>query len=142
MIAALGGRPFSVETGLKPLYHASAVMACGHVVALIDAAVESLARCGLTRAEAKETLLPLISSTIENLGRQTTSEALTGTFARADSQTFERHVEALGTSASVDVLSIYLLLGKRSLELARSQGADEKGIRSISDRIEELSNGG
>ena len=75
LVAALGGKSFTIETKYKTLYHASAVTASGHLVALVDAAIEMLAKCGLSDSQAKETLLPLIKSTIENLEVQTTAEA-------------------------------------------------------------------
>lgn len=120
----LGGRPFEIPTRNKPLYHAAAVMACGHLVALFEEAVETLSLCGPAPEEAAEILLPLVSSTVQNLSRQSTSEALTGTFARGDTETFRAHIEALRGSAPPAVLEAYLLLGERSLEIARRGGLD------------------
>ena len=34
IVDALGGKSFSIETKYKTLYHASAVTACGHLVAV------------------------------------------------------------------------------------------------------------
>jgi predicted short-subunit dehydrogenase-like oxidoreductase (DUF2520 family) len=135
IVAALGGKPFSIETKYKTLYHASAVTACGHLVAVIDTAIEMLSACGLSQGAAKETLLPLIKSTIENLEVQTTAEALTGTFARADVLTFERHLAAIDESASAEVREIYLQLGARSAHLAQRQGANAENLRVILDKI-------
>lgn len=129
--ADLGGRPFSIDTKFKTLYHASAVTACGHLVALFDAAVEMMTKCGLSEAESREILLPLVLSTVHNLGRQDTAAALTGTFARADAETFTHHLTALNANVSDDLLEIYLLLGERSLALAAKQGVS-------ADRIEKL----
>ena len=63
-------------------------------------------------------MLPLIKSTIENLDEQTTAEALTGTFARADVLTFRRHLEILEREVSPEILETYLQLGARSAHLA------------------------
>jgi predicted short-subunit dehydrogenase-like oxidoreductase (DUF2520 family) len=117
------------------LYHASAVTACGHLVALIDAAIEMLTKCGLDEKSAQQTLLPLIKSTVENLETQTPAEALTGTFARADVATFEKHLDALGENVSQELLEIYLQLGARSLHLAEKQGADAEGLKAIGKKI-------
>ena len=135
VVAALGGKSFTIETRYKTLYHASAVTACGHLVALVDAAIEMLAKCGLSEQEAKETLLPLIKSTVENLEVQTTSEALTGTFARADVATFEKHLAALGENVSPEALEIYLQLGARSAHLAERQGANAGSLKEILAKI-------
>jgi predicted short-subunit dehydrogenase-like oxidoreductase (DUF2520 family) len=133
--ADLGGRPFSVATEFKTLYHASAVTACGHLVALFDAAVEMMTRCGLDESESKQILLPLVKSTVNNLGLQSTAEALTGTFARADIETFTRHLTALNQYGSDELLEIYLLLGERSLELAAKQGVSRERIDSMRTKV-------
>ena len=131
IVRSLGGKPFSIDTKFKTLYHAAAVTACGHLVALFDAALEMMCETGLSMEKSKEILLPLVSSTVENLGLQTTAAALTGTFARADAETFTRHIRALNQFGSEELLEIYLLLGERSLELASKQGVSP-------DRIEKL----
>lgn len=135
IVAALGGKSFTIETKYKTLYHASAVTACGHLVALVDAAIEILAKCGLSENQAKETLLPLIKSTVENLEVQTTSEALTGTFARADVETFEKHLAALDENVSEEARAIYLQLGARSAHLAERRGANAEKISEILAKI-------
>ena len=135
IVGKLGGNPFSIETKYKNLYHASAVVACGHLVALVDAAIEMLSKCGLNETDAQEILLPLIKSTVENLETQTTSESLTGTFARADVATFEKHLEMLQRNVSAQILEIYLLLGARSIRLAEKQGADRANLAKISDKL-------
>lgn len=135
IVADLGGKAFSIETKYKTLYHASAVTACGHLVALIDVAIEMLEKCGLGKNQAKETLLPLIKSTVENLEVQTTAEALTGTFARADVETFEKHLTALGENVSGQAQEIYLQLGARSAHLAKGHGANAENLKEILDKI-------
>ncbi len=135
IVADLGGNSFTIDTKFKTLYHASAVTACGHLVALFDAAVEMMTKVGLTDADAKEILLPLVTSTVQNLGEQTTAAALTGTFARADIETFTRHLGALNQYVSDDLLEIYLLLGERSLELAAKQGVSPERIDTLRAKV-------
>jgi predicted short-subunit dehydrogenase-like oxidoreductase (DUF2520 family) len=122
LVEILGGKSFSVETKYKTLYHASAVTACGHLVAVIDVALEMLQKCNLSEESAREILLPLIKSTVENLEQQTTPKALTGTFARADGETLRRQIAVLSQSVSNEALEIFLQLGVRSLKLAEAQG--------------------
>lgn len=135
IVADLGGKPFAIDTKFKTLYHASAVTACGHLVALFDAAVEMMTKVGLSDADAKEILLPLVTSTVQNLSEQTTAAALTGTFARADIETFTRHLNALNQYVSDDLLEIYLLLGERSLELAAKQGVSPERIDTLRTKV-------
>ena len=135
VVSDLGGRPFSIDTKFKTLYHAAAVTACGHLVALFDAAVEMMTKCGLSADDSKTILMPLVTSTVQNLSEQSTSAALTGTFARADIETFTRHLTALNENVSDDLLEIYLLLGERSLELAAKQGVSPARIDTLRTKV-------
>lgn len=135
IVADLDGKPFSIKTENKTLYHASAVTACGHLVALIDVAVEMLTKCGLDEKQSKEVLLPLIESTVENLKNQELSQALTGTFARADVKIFEKHLESLKQNVSDEALEVYLQLGGRSVHLAEEQGTDKVKIKDLRNKI-------
>lgn len=47
IVRNLKGRSFSISSNNKPLYHAAAVMASGHIVALFDLASAMLVECGL-----------------------------------------------------------------------------------------------
>ena len=95
IVKTLGGKPFVVDRDKKALYHAAAVMACGHVTALIDLANTMMAKCGIEGEKASDILFPLIDSTIENIKKQGTAAALTGSFARADAGAVERHINVI-----------------------------------------------
>lgn len=135
IVETLGGKSFSVATEYKTLYHASAVTASGHLVALVDTAIEMLMKCGLGEKDAQIVLLPLIKSTVENLEVQNTAEALTGTFARADAGTLGRHLEILRKTVSPEALEIYLQLGARSLKLAEARNANRENIEKMRGQI-------
>jgi predicted short-subunit dehydrogenase-like oxidoreductase (DUF2520 family) len=117
IVRDLGGKSFSIRSEDKPLYHAAAVMSAGNVVALFDVALEMLVQCGLTRKTARSILLPLLASTVHNLETKDPADALTGTFARGDVETVQRHLKAL--KINKDALELYRLLGKRSLKLTK-----------------------
>lgn len=135
MVKALGGTAFSIESGRKSLYHAAAVTACGHVVALLDIAFGLLAECGLSKEDAQRALLPLVESTVRNLGTQSSEDALTGPFARADVSTVERNIEAVSGAGDEDALAVFLLLGERSVELARRKGMKAGDLGKIVEAI-------
>jgi len=118
MVRALNGQSFSVAARDKSLYHAAAVIASGHTIALFSLAATLLARCGLSEAHARRVLLPLLASTLANLKAHAPERALTGTFARADLTTVRKHLAALEDANVSDALAIYALLGERSLQLA------------------------
>ncbi len=135
IVTNLGGEPFSIDTRFKSLYHASAVTASGHLVALIDIATEMLSNCGLEPEEAKRILMPLVKSTVQNLQNQSNEKALTGTFARADVAAFERHIDALSHTVSDDIRRIYLELGNRALDISEVEGASSGNAQKIRDGI-------
>jgi predicted short-subunit dehydrogenase-like oxidoreductase (DUF2520 family) len=131
IVRAFGGKSFSIRTRDKALYHAAAVMSSGHMVALFDIVTELLMHCGLTKKQATSALLPLLTSTVENLAVSSTARSLTGTFARTDTETVRKHLAALVANGNADALEIYKLLGLRSLELARENGADLSNLEMI-----------
>ncbi len=131
IVRDLGGQSFTVESRHKPLYHAAAVMAAGHMVALFDVALDTLGRCGLTEQRAQAVILPLLRSVVENLASRTPAQSLTGSFARADVETVRKHLRALAELEDPDVLAVYKLLGERSLKLAESAGADRNAVEKV-----------
>jgi predicted short-subunit dehydrogenase-like oxidoreductase (DUF2520 family) len=128
VVRDLGGRSFTIAPEDKALYHAAAVMTAGHVVALFDTALDTLRRCGLHARRAREVLLPLLHSTIENLSTQTPERALTGTFARADVETVVKHLDALRGLSDSDALPTYVALGEHSLKVAERAGANPASV--------------
>jgi len=117
IVERLHGRPFSLKTESKPLYHLAAVLAAGHLVALADVAFSLMARTGLGIEKARTILIPLIKSTVANLESQQTVEALTGPIARGDLTVLERHIEVLSRVASRNECDVYLDLALRSIEM-------------------------
>ena len=131
IVRSLKGESFSIPSQHKPLYHAAAVLASGHVVALFDLAKTMLVQCGLTETKAQRVLLPLLQSTAKNLMRSDPARALTGTFARGDLVTVKRHLKAISASGRPATLEIYKLLGMTSLELASESHLDPKVLKEI-----------
>lgn len=137
VVRDLGAQSFTVRAVDKALYHAAAVMASGHAVALFDIAAEMLARCGLGEKRARAVLLPLLRSTMENLAQRTPSRALTGTFARADLGVMRRHLDAIRSRASTEALAAYVLLGRRSLRLAAENQTDAAALKEMARLLAE-----
>jgi len=132
----LGGQSFSISTESKPLYHAAAVTAAGHVTALFDVAVEMLTKCGLGGEESRKIFFPLTESAVQNLRHQKAEDALTGTFARLDIDTFERHLTSMHQSLAPEIVDIYLDLGKRSVELVERRSGVNERTRAFRERID------
>jgi predicted short-subunit dehydrogenase-like oxidoreductase (DUF2520 family) len=92
---SLGGAPVKIEGTKKPLYHAGAVMAAGHVLAVVEAAARLLMSVGMNRREAVRALLPLTRQVLQNFERLGPRAAWTGPLARGDYEVIEAHKKAL-----------------------------------------------
>jgi len=88
----LGFCPFTLPPGLKPLYHACAVLASGHAATLWLGARRLLEAQGLELPG--EGLLPLARATLKNIAEQGAA-GRTGPFVRGDQGTIARDAEAL-----------------------------------------------
>ncbi len=90
VVADLGGHAFTVADTDRTRYHAAAVIASNHLVALLGQ-VERVAPDGVPI----EAFLDLVRGTIDNVDRLGPAAALTGPVARGDWATVERHLAAL-----------------------------------------------
>jgi predicted short-subunit dehydrogenase-like oxidoreductase (DUF2520 family) len=131
IVRDLGGESFTIDSGRKALYHAAAVIASPHMTALLDIAVEMLVLCGLSTTRARRILLPLVQSTLANLTTQDPARALTGTFKRGDVSTVQKHLAALGAANLPQALAAYIVLGQRSISLAKRRSANPAGLDEI-----------
>lgn len=135
IVRDLNGTAFTISSQSKPLYHAAAVMASPHLVALFDLATEMLVFCGVNKKAARSILVPLVQSTVNNLKLAAPEKALTGTFARGDLATVRRHLKALSPKQLAEALDIYKLLGLHSLQLATRRGLDPKLATEIKNAL-------
>lgn len=119
IVRDLKGQSFTVPRDSKPLYHAAAVMASGHLVSLFDLAVEMLVNCGLSRSQARRVLMPLVESTVNNLGTTDPARALTGTFARGDLATVLKHLQSLAKTNLPEAMQVYRTLGSHALDVVK-----------------------
>jgi predicted short-subunit dehydrogenase-like oxidoreductase (DUF2520 family) len=140
LVRALGGQSFRIGPRSKSLYHAAAVMASGHVVALFDLATRMLVRCELSPRRARRVLLPLLQSTLENLSREDASRALTGPFARGDIETMRNHLHTLRRMFRDDLsfLNVYAALGGHSLKLRGDGAANRRLARQFERAVNEV----
>jgi predicted short-subunit dehydrogenase-like oxidoreductase (DUF2520 family) len=87
----LGLRPFALPDGERTRYHASAVVAANHLVALLGQVERLAASCGVPF----EAFAPLIRASLDNAFQLGPASALTGPVERGDLRTVEGHLRAL-----------------------------------------------
>jgi predicted short-subunit dehydrogenase-like oxidoreductase (DUF2520 family) len=126
----IGARHFEIPTHKKALYHAAAVMASGGVVALVSKSLEMLTDCGLSDAESKKVLLPLVEGTIANVRALGPVAALTGPVRRGDVGTVARNIRAI-TEFDPWWVNAYIMLAEQAARLAERAQADEGKLAEL-----------
>jgi predicted short-subunit dehydrogenase-like oxidoreductase (DUF2520 family) len=138
MARDLGGHPVSISDQDRPLYHASAVMACGYLVTLLQAAMKPWHSMGFTQQEAMAALYPLARATLENISKHGVAASVTGPVVRGDTDTVESHLVALSERLP-DLLPIYAALASGSLPIAASLGIEKNSLDNLKLLIERYS---
>ena len=116
----LGAHPFVVPDDRRAAYHAAAVVASNHLVALLGQ-VERLAE---TAGVPFDAFLPLIATTLANCAHHGPAAALTGPVARGDLHTVAAHLDAL-PDAEHDA---YRALALAALSLAARDDAEMRAL--------------
>ena len=103
VVADLGGQAFEVADADRAAYHAAAVVASNHLVALLGQAE----RIASVAAVPFAALMDLVRATVDNVDELGPAAALTGPAARGDTETVLRHVEAIAPAerAAYEALS-------------------------------------
>jgi predicted short-subunit dehydrogenase-like oxidoreductase (DUF2520 family) len=114
--AAIGARFAQIAPEDKPRYHAGAVFGSNYVAAMLDIAERLI---GIDNA--RDDIVALAESAIDNWRAHTDARRFTGPAARGDQAVVERHIEALSDDPQVQ--AIYKLL---AAEVARSILARQK----------------
>ena len=128
MASDLGGRTIEIEPADRPLYHASAVMSCGALVALLRSAASLWQAMGVDQETALRAIIPLARTTLENAAALGPEAAVTGPVVRGDVATLRRHLAALQARAP-EVLPLYIELTRASIPL--TSALDQKKLREL-----------
>ncbi len=117
----LGGRPVNIPDADRPLYHASAILGCGYLAALLQVAVDCWRAIGFSEEEALAALAPLAATTLENIRQRGIAASVTGPAVRGDVGTMALHLEAL-TGQVPGGTDVYGALTGASLDVAAQRG--------------------
>ena len=127
IVRLLGGNELILDTETKPLYHAAAVMASNHVVALLDVAVRMMTRCGVEPTDAAAALGALAAGAVEDVAAKGSLQALTGPVLRGDAATVWAHLGQL----SGDDSRLYSVLAREALRIAAARGLPPGKVATI-----------
>jgi predicted short-subunit dehydrogenase-like oxidoreductase (DUF2520 family) len=117
---ALGLRPFVVADEQRAAYHAAAVVASNHVVALLG----QVARLADTAGVPVDAFWPLVHATVANVEGRGAVAALTGPVARGDLATVAAHLDAIGPAER----DAYVVMARTALALA---DRDDPALRDL-----------
>lgn len=121
LVGGLGGQLLLVEASDRVLYHAAAATASNHLVALAAQAVACLEALGVEHQEATKALIPLMQSTLDNLGRLGLPHALTGPVSRGDAACVEGHLNEISGRSPGELIP-YVVMAARAIDVARDLG--------------------
>ncbi|HWO47765.1 MAG TPA: DUF2520 domain-containing protein, partial [Solirubrobacterales bacterium] len=115
---AVGARFCEVAPEQKALYHAAAVFGSNYVASVLDVAERLMREAGVDNA--REDLVALAQSAIENWRSNTDAKRFTGPAARGDREVMERHLAALRRDPQVaqlyELLAEQIMLGSTTLK--------------------------
>jgi len=122
LAVALGMRPFEIADSERSRYHATAVVASNHFVALLGQVERLAMTCGVPF----EAFAPLVRSSVADAFAVGPARALTGPVARGDLATVEQHLATLdpGERDTYRTLAreVARLAGRRDTALDRLLG--------------------
>jgi len=122
---AIGARLFEIDPRAKVVYHASSVIVCNLLTALIEAGVRGYEKAGFKRDDALRVMEPLVREGLDQTFRLGPARALTGPIARGDHAVVKRELEALD-AWNPQIAAVYRQLGAIAVELARAQGKADR----------------
>jgi predicted short-subunit dehydrogenase-like oxidoreductase (DUF2520 family) len=97
--AAVGARFCEVAPEQKALYHSAAVFGANYVAAMLEISERLMQQAGVDNA--REDIVALAKSAIENWRMHADEKRFTGPAARGDSVVMQRHVEVLQSDAEL-----------------------------------------
>lgn len=135
LVRLFGGRELALEPrpGARRVYHASAALCAGGLVALVDLALRGLGEIAPS-ADARAALSHLLRGIAEGLATIPPAEALTGPTARGDERVVAEHLECLPAQAA----EVYRALVPVMLDLACRRGLDPLKAEAFEARLAEV----
>jgi len=123
IVRDLGGRSFVLQKAAKPVYHAFGAFASPLLVATLAAGERAGRKAGLTEAQARGAMRPIVEQTLKNYLEQGTAGAFSGPLVRGDVETVRKHLEALRPLP--EVRAAYIALVRCALGSLPVKNADD-----------------
>ena len=115
IVRSLGGKPVTIKKQDKVAYHAFATMICPLLVSLLAASEKAATLAGLSAADARRRMLPIIFQTLRNYQNLGPAKAFSGPIVRGDVETVRAHLKALTKAPSAK--KAYVALARTALDV-------------------------
>jgi predicted short-subunit dehydrogenase-like oxidoreductase (DUF2520 family) len=125
----LGARTLDIPAGMKPIYHAAAVISSNFPVVLEAVASRLMTDVGIPERSAEQAVHSLIEAAISNTAGARAEDVLTGPVVRGDADIVHRHLQALRHDP--DARALYRRLSFAALEIAARRGVDPDKLAEI-----------
>jgi predicted short-subunit dehydrogenase-like oxidoreductase (DUF2520 family) len=97
----LGGQAVAIRKQDKVAYHAFATMICPLLVSLLAASEKAAALAGMSAAQSRRRMLPIIRQTLRNYEKLGPAGAFSGPIVRGDVETIRAHMKVLAKLPAV-----------------------------------------
>jgi predicted short-subunit dehydrogenase-like oxidoreductase (DUF2520 family) len=105
----------TIEKQDKVAYHAFATMICPLLISLLAASEKAAALAGMSAAESRRRMLPIIRQTLRNYEKLGPAAAFSGPIVRGDVATVRAHLKALSKVPAAK--NAYAALARVALDL-------------------------
>lgn len=123
IVRDLGGSHFLLKKSAKPLYHAFGGFASPLLIATLAAGERVAQKAGLSPAQARAAMGPIVEQTLKNYRKQGSAGAFSGPLVRGDVGTVRKHLKALRAVPEVRAAYIALVRCALSALPVRNAGA-------------------
>ena len=110
---ALGGESFVLSKQAKPAYHAWGAFLSPLLVAALVASEQAARAAGLSAAEARKRMMPIVGQTLANYAALGPAGAFSGPLVRGDTEVVRMHLKAL--KKTPESRRVYLALAQTAL---------------------------
>jgi predicted short-subunit dehydrogenase-like oxidoreductase (DUF2520 family) len=115
IVRDLGGQAVRIKKQDKVAYHAFATMICPLLVSLLAVSEKAAGLAGMSAAESRRRMLPIIRQTLRNYEKRGPAGAFSGPIVRGDVETISAHMKALAQVPPAK--NAYAALARAALDL-------------------------
>jgi predicted short-subunit dehydrogenase-like oxidoreductase (DUF2520 family) len=123
IVRDLGAEPFPISKKRKMAYHAWGAFSSPLLIALLVTGEKVADAAGLSTAEARRKMLPILRQTLANYARLGPAGAFSGPIVRGDAQVVQRHLKEL---AKISIArEVYVALARAGLRYLPARNRKE-----------------